>query len=103
MLANRRQRCRRSFNPGAPNMTDWLRLLGMIFYAPLRGMREARDRGAIAPTALFALLANELFIGYIVWIYLRNILGFRLLFTGLSSLFQAAGSIMFVAAVFVPL
>jgi tetratricopeptide (TPR) repeat protein len=84
-------------------MTDWLRLLGMIFYAPLRGMREARDRGALAPTALFALLANELFIGYVVWTYLRSILGFRLLFTGFSSLFQSAGSIMFVALVFVPL
>jgi tetratricopeptide (TPR) repeat protein len=75
----------------------------MIFYAPLRGMREVRDRGALAPTALFALLANELFIGYVVWTYLRNILGFRLLFTGFSSLFQSAGSIMFVAVVFVPL
>jgi tetratricopeptide (TPR) repeat protein len=62
-----------------------------------------RDRGALAPTALFALLANELFIGYVVWVYLRNILGFRLLFTGFSSLFQSAGSIMFVAVVFVPL
>ena len=84
-------------------MADWLRLLGMIFYAPLRGMREVRDRGALAPTALFALLANELFVGYVVWTYLRNILGFRLLFTGFSSLFQSAGSIMFVAVVFVPL
>ena len=75
----------------------------MIFYAPFRGMREVRDRGALAPTALFALLTNELFIGYVVWVYLRNILGFRLLFTGFSSLFQSAGSIMFVAVVFVPL
>jgi len=87
----------------ALGMTDWLRLLAMIFYAPIRGMREVRDRGALAPTALFALLANELFIGYVVWTYLRHILGFRLLFTGFSSLFQSAGSIMFVAVVFVPL
>jgi tetratricopeptide (TPR) repeat protein len=75
----------------------------MIFYAPLRGMREVRDRGALAPTALFALLTNELFIGYVVWVYLRNVLGFRLLFVGFNSLFQSAGSIMFVAVVFVPL
>ena len=66
-------------------------------------MREARDRGALAPTALFALLANVLFIGYYVWVYLRNIFGIRLLVTGFSSLFQSAGSLMFVAAVFVPL
>jgi tetratricopeptide (TPR) repeat protein len=84
-------------------MTDWLRLSAMIFYAPVRGMREVRDRGALAPTALFALLANVLFIGYFVWVYLRNILGIRLLIAGFSSLFQSAGSIMFVAAVFVPL
>src|SRR3977135_2542201 len=84
-------------------MTDWLRLLGMIFYAPLRGMREARDRGALAPTALFALLANVLFIGYYVWVYLRNIFGIRLLVTGFSSLFQFGGSLMFVGAGFVPL
>ncbi len=75
----------------------------MIFYAPIRGMREVRDRGALAPTALFALLANELFVGYVVWVYLKNILGLRLLFTGFSSVFQSAGSIMFVAVVFVPL
>jgi tetratricopeptide (TPR) repeat protein len=102
MLANRRQDARaplcRRFN-----MTDWLRLLGMIFYAPLRGMREVRDRGSLAPTALFALLANELFIGYVVWVYLRNIFGIRLLITGFSSLFQSAGTLLFVAAVFVPL
>jgi tetratricopeptide (TPR) repeat protein len=83
-------------------MTDWLQLLGMIFYAPFRGMREVRDRGALAQTALFALLANELFVGYLVWTYLRNTFGSRLLITGVSSLFQAAGSIIFVAAVFVP-
>lgn len=84
-------------------MTDWLRLVAMIFYAPFRGMREVRDRGSLAPMALFALLANELFMGYVVWVYLKDILGFRPLVTGFSSLFQAAGSIMFVAAVFVPL
>src|SRR5258707_1892759 len=83
-------------------MADWLRLLGMIFYSPIRGMREVRDRGALAPTALFALLANVLLIAYFVWVYLRNILGIRLLITAFSSLFQSAGSIMFVAAVFVP-
>ncbi len=32
-------------------MIDWLRFLLMIFYAPLRGMREIRDRGSLAPVA----------------------------------------------------
>ncbi|HKR12058.1 MAG TPA: tetratricopeptide repeat protein [Pyrinomonadaceae bacterium] len=42
-------------------MTDWLRLLLMIFYAPLRGMREARDRGSLAPIALIAVLSQFAF------------------------------------------
>ena len=39
-------------------MIGWLRLVLMIFYAPLRGMREARDRGALLPIALIALLSQ---------------------------------------------
>ena len=39
-------------------MIDWLRLLLMIFYAPLRGMREVRDRSSLAPIALVAVLSQ---------------------------------------------
>ena len=39
-------------------MTDWLRLLLMIFYAPVRGMRQIRERGSLAPAALFAFLGQ---------------------------------------------
>ena len=35
-------------------MTDWVRSLLMIFYAPVRGMREMRDR-SLAPVAFIAL------------------------------------------------
>ena len=42
-------------------MIDWLRLLLMIFYAPLRGMREVRDRGSLAPIAFMALLGQIAF------------------------------------------
>ena len=42
-------------------MIDWLRLLLMIFYAPLRGMREARDRSSLAPVALMAVLSQLAF------------------------------------------
>ena len=42
-------------------MIDWLRLLLMIFYAPLRGMREVRDRGSLAPIALMAFLGQVAF------------------------------------------
>jgi len=42
-------------------MIDWLRLLLMIFYAPLRGMREVRDRSSLAPIALMAVLSQVAF------------------------------------------
>ena len=46
-------------------MIDWLRLLLMIFYAPVRGMREVRDRSSLAPIALLAVLSQ---IGFnLVW------------------------------------
>jgi hypothetical protein len=35
-------------------MTDWLKMMAMIFYAPLRGMREVRDRGRLGPAVLSA-------------------------------------------------
>ena len=42
-------------------MIGWLRLVLMIFYAPLRGMREARDRGALFPIAVIALGSQTLY------------------------------------------
>ena len=39
-------------------MTDWLRFIGMIFYAPLRGMRGARDTGKLGPAVLTAYLVQ---------------------------------------------
>jgi tetratricopeptide (TPR) repeat protein len=42
-------------------MIDWLRLLLMIFYAPVRGMREVRDRSSLAPIALLAVLSQLAF------------------------------------------
>src|SRR5689334_2144780 len=39
-------------------MTDWLRLLLMIFYAPVRGMRQIRERGSLAPAAFLAFLGE---------------------------------------------
>lgn len=42
-------------------MTEWLRLILMIFYAPLRGMREVRDRGSLAPIIFMAALSQLAF------------------------------------------
>src|ERR1041385_1725070 len=37
-------------------MNDWLRMMAMVFYAPFRGMREARDHGRLGPAVVSAYL-----------------------------------------------
>ena len=39
-------------------MIGWLRPLLMIFYAPVRGMREMRDSGSLAPVAFLAFFSQ---------------------------------------------
>src|SRR5262245_7388128 len=39
-------------------MTDWLKMMAMIFYAPLRGMREVRDHGRLGPAVLTAYIVQ---------------------------------------------
>jgi len=46
---------------------------------------------------------NGAFVGYLVWTYLKGTLGLRGFSSGLGSIFQATGSSIFVAVVFVPL
>ena len=82
-------------------MIDWLRLLLMIFYAPLRGMREVRDRGSLAPAAFIAFLAEA---GYTLLTdrffgaggYLANGRIF-------GALFHAAVTVVVVAILLVPI
>ena len=49
-------------------MTDWLRFIGMIFYAPLRGMREVRDRGGLLPAFICAYLSQLLYLFAVQWL-----------------------------------
>ena len=78
-------------------MIDWLRLLLMIFYAPVRGMREIRDRGSLAPVALMAFLSQA------AYIYVTE--KFGALSNGgiVSDLFQAALIVVLVAVLLVPI
>jgi tetratricopeptide (TPR) repeat protein len=82
-------------------MIDWLRLLLMIFYAPLRGMREVRDRSSLAPIALIAVLSQVAFdfvtrrFGAVPLIPRRH--GF------LSVLTEPAMPVMLIAIVLVPI
>jgi Flp pilus assembly protein TadD len=84
-------------------MANWLRLILMLFYAPVRGMREVRDRGTLAPDALLALTAAIGLFLSLSWLYpspVFSIGGSRSL---LAIVFQAAGSLVFIALVLSPL
>jgi hypothetical protein len=81
-------------------MIDWLRFLLMIFYAPLRGMREVRDRGSLAPAAFVAFLA-QLAYSFITERFAGagTFIGGRLIF----DLFESAKIVVLVAVVVVPI
>ncbi len=83
-------------------MLDWLRLLSMIFYAPLRGMRAVRDRASLAPAIFTAILSQFLYV--IVTQLLagnRSLVSSGLLVT--MSLFQSGLVLVPVALFLVPL
>ena len=83
-------------------MTDWLRFIGMIFYAPLRGMREVRDRGGLLPAFICAYLSQLLYLFAVQWLS-----GDRAFLTRPSvifgNLFNAATALLPFAIVLVPL
>lgn len=83
-------------------MTDWPRLIAMIFYAPLRGMREVRDRGALFPAIICAYTSQVIYA-----LTVQLLIGNRSLLTHpqviATSLFQAATSLLPIMIVLVPL
>jgi tetratricopeptide (TPR) repeat protein len=83
-------------------MTNWLRPLLLIFYAPGRGMSEARDRARIVPAALLALLSQFGFALYSQWDYLAGIFARRPLYIFVAALIQSASSLLSTALIFVP-
>src|SRR5688500_8096462 len=84
-------------------MINWLRLVLMIFYAPPRAMREVRDRGALAPAGLVALLAHALFFFSLSWFYLGHLIEPGQPLALVFVLFQSAGSLVIIALIFCPL
>ncbi|HVQ35882.1 MAG TPA: tetratricopeptide repeat protein [Pyrinomonadaceae bacterium] len=82
---------------------DWLRLLGMIFYAPVRGLREVRDRASLAPAALVALLAHIVFFYCLTVLYLGFVSSPRNPSTFFFVLIQSGSSLVIIALVFCPL
>src|SRR2546425_13334370 len=83
-------------------MTDWLRLVAMIFYAPLRGMREVRDRGALMPVIICAYLSQGLYLFAIQWLAGNRALLLRPQLIG-ANVLHAATSFLPEAIAFVPL
>ncbi|MDX6385970.1 MAG: hypothetical protein QOK48_3543 [Blastocatellia bacterium] len=83
-------------------MTDWLRLLGMIFYAPFRGMREVRDRGALLPAIVCAYLSQLAYVFAIAWLSGNKGLFVRPAALG-AAVFQSAASLLPIALVLVPI
>ena len=83
-------------------MLDWLRLVLMIFYAPVRGMRAVRDRASLAPVIVIAL-ASQL-IHMIVTQFLvgnRSFLSNSVLFS--LALLQSARILVPVALILIPM
>jgi tetratricopeptide (TPR) repeat protein len=85
------------------NALDWLRLLGMIFYAPARGLREVRDRAPLAAVGLMALLSQLLYFLAIQWLIGNR----RLVIAGPGTIIrvvvQSAISLLLIGAVLVPI
>lgn len=83
-------------------MLDWLRLVSMIAYAPVRGMRAVRDRGSLAPAIFTALVSQFIFL-IVTQLLAGNIafLASGLIFT--LSLYQSAVTLVPVALILVPL
>lgn len=83
-------------------MTDWLRTFVLVLFAPLRGLRDIREHSSLAQSGLVALLLHGSFFFYLTSHYLHQIINSRgaLVF---SSILQAAGVLIFIAVVFVPL
>ena len=84
------------------NTLDWLRLLLMVFYAPGRGLREVRDRGALAPTTLLALGSHVALLLVLTALFLPGLVLASRPFSILMVVFQSAGCLLFLALIFVP-
>ena len=83
-------------------MTDWLRLVAMTFYAPLRGLREVRDRGALGPAVVCAYVIQVAYIFLILWLAGDQAILTRSPGAIAGTLFQGVAPILTIAVVVVP-
>ena len=83
-------------------MSDWLRPLLLMFYAPARGVSEARDRAALGGAALAAWLAQSAYMLYAAWPALAGQSTALAAFGALAVARDAALSVLFTGIIFVP-
>lgn len=74
----------------------------MIFYAPLRGMREVRDRGGLGPAVICAYLVQVAYVFFILWLAGDHSVFSRGAGAIAGILFQAVAPILTVAVIVVP-
>ncbi|MGI8731819.1 MAG: tetratricopeptide repeat protein [Pyrinomonadaceae bacterium] len=84
-------------------MLDWLRLVLMAFYAPARGLREMRDRGALGQAALIALVSQVSYLLVTQWLSGEKSLVFGGPRAAAGLLFQSAISLLLIAGVLTPI
>src|SRR5258708_23772072 len=82
-------------------MIGWLHLVSMIFYSPLRGMREVRERGSLAPIALISFISQAAYT--FVAKRFAGAAGFASGGAVFSQLFPSAITLLLVAIVLSPL
>ncbi|MEP6742766.1 MAG: tetratricopeptide repeat protein [bacterium] len=85
------------------NVLDWLRLALMVFYAPIRGLREVRDRAPLAGIGVLAFISQVAYYAITQWLS-----GNRSILWGspgavLRLLFQATLSLLLIGGILAPL
>ncbi|MGH9944958.1 MAG: tetratricopeptide repeat protein [Pyrinomonadaceae bacterium] len=84
-------------------MLIWLKPLLLMFYAPARGMGEARERVSLGAASLVALFALAGLFYYVQRPYFGGALPLLGAFAFVNLLINSAGILLFLALVFVPL
>jgi tetratricopeptide (TPR) repeat protein len=79
-------------------MIERLRPLLMVFYAPVRGMNEVRDRAPLARLALLALFTQAAYALYTQWPLLKGSIVLR----GFIAILSAGFTLLFIAFIFAP-
>jgi tetratricopeptide (TPR) repeat protein len=84
-------------------MTNWLRPLLMMFYAPARGMSEVRDRSPLGASLLLVLLAQTGYIAYTQWRFINPAFALHGPSLTFSILYSSILPLLFVAVLLVPM